>query len=78
MDAGAPAPHLAVEIKPLDLSDEEVADLVAFLGTLTGAPIPPRDAGAPHDSGAPHDAGAPHDSGVPHDAGGPSDAGLSQ
>ena len=36
MDAGAPAPHLAVQIKPLGLTDDEVADLVAFLETLTG------------------------------------------
>jgi cytochrome c peroxidase len=39
-DAGLSAPHLAVQIKPLDLSDDEVSDLVAFLGTLTGAPLP--------------------------------------
>jgi cytochrome c peroxidase len=63
MDAGAPAPHLAVEIKPLALSDEEVADLVAFLGTLTGAPVPAHDAGAPHDAGGAHDAGGPSDAG---------------
>ncbi len=41
-DAGA---HLAAEIKPLDLSADEVSDLVAFLGTLTGAPLS-RDASA--------------------------------
>jgi cytochrome c peroxidase len=29
----------AAELKPLDLTDDEVADLVAFLGTLTGAPL---------------------------------------
>ncbi len=64
MDAGAAAPHVAVEIKPLDLSDEEVADLVAFLGTLTGAPLPASVARAP-DAGvappAPADGGAPRD-----------------
>jgi cytochrome c peroxidase len=31
----------AAELKPLDLTDDEVADLVAFLETLTGAPLSP-------------------------------------
>jgi cytochrome c peroxidase len=47
-DGGASQPHLAAEIKPLDLSDDEVSDLVAFLGTLTGAPLS-RDASASPD-----------------------------
>ena len=59
MEAGAPSPHLAVQIKPLDLTDDEVADLVAVLETLSGAPLPaglaqPPDAGA---APAPVDAG---------------------
>ncbi len=58
MDAGAPAPHLAVQIKPLDLTNDEVADLVAFLGTLTGAPLPAAQSSPPPlpDGGAPMDA----------------------
>ncbi|HVV16672.1 MAG TPA: cytochrome c peroxidase [Polyangia bacterium] len=32
--------HLAVQIKPLDLTDDEVAALVAFLETLTSDPLP--------------------------------------
>ncbi|HEX3901969.1 MAG TPA: cytochrome c peroxidase [Polyangia bacterium] len=61
MDAGAPAPHLAIQIKPLDLTDEEVTDLVAFLGTLSAPALPPPDAGLPpprsDDGGAARDAG---------------------
>ncbi|HXJ20358.1 MAG TPA: cytochrome c peroxidase [Polyangia bacterium] len=34
--SAAADPGLAVQIKPLDLTDDEVADLVAFLETLTG------------------------------------------
>ena len=66
MEPGAPAPHLSVQIKPLDLTDDEVADLVAFLETLNDAPLPaslaqplpplPPDAGTPHDAGATRDA----------------------
>ncbi len=67
MAAGAPAPHLAVEIKPLDLSADEVTNLVAFLGTLTGAPLPASVALPP-----PSDAGVsplpPPDASVPRDA----------
>jgi cytochrome c peroxidase len=66
LEPGAAAPHLAAQIKPLDLTDEEVADLVAFLETLSGAPLPaslaqPPDAGAPApaaDAGAPRDGSA--------------------
>jgi cytochrome c peroxidase len=62
MDAGAPAPGKAIELKPLGLADDEVADLVEFLKTLTGAPLdpamtskpaqPPADAGSAPDGGA--------------------------
>ena len=66
MAAGAPAPHLAVQIKPLDLTDDEVADVVAFLETLSGPPLPaslaqPPDAGTappPPDAGGPRDGSA--------------------
>ena len=37
----------AAELKPLDLTDDEVADLVAFLETLTGAPLNPDLIAAP-------------------------------
>jgi hypothetical protein len=58
-DAGAPNPHAAVQIKPLALTDAEVADLVAFLETLTGAPLPSDRASAPRpDAGTPADAHA--------------------
>jgi len=77
MQAGAPAPHLAVQIKPLGLSDDEVADLVAFLGSLTGARLPTGQTSAP-----PPDAGLPPrpDAGSPPrpDAGVASDGGSSQ
>ena len=46
-DAGQSVPHLAAEIKPLDLTDEEMADLVAFLQTLTGEPTNPGVISAP-------------------------------
>jgi cytochrome c peroxidase len=59
----------AVQIKPLGLRDDELADLVEFLKTLTGARLdlgqvtkpdaaasPPPDAGGPPDGGAPADA----------------------
>jgi cytochrome c peroxidase len=46
-DAGAPclpadagAPGRAAQIKPLELTDDEMDDLVEFLKTLTGAPLP--------------------------------------
>ena len=58
MDAGTPAPQLAVQIKPLGLTDDEVADLVAFLETLTSPPLPagiaqPPDGGVPPALGCP-------------------------
>ena len=46
-DAGAADPHVAVQLKPLDLTDAEIADLVAFLETLTGAPLPSSQTTAP-------------------------------
>ncbi len=55
-DAGAGGPRVAVQIKPLDLTDDEVAVLVAFLETLTGAPLPAEQTMAP-----PADAGTPAD-----------------
>jgi cytochrome c peroxidase len=61
MDAGAPAPHLAVQIKPLDLTDDEVADLVAFLGTLTAPAMPHLDAGVPAPPPPPREAGVAMD-----------------
>ena len=80
-DAGA---HQAAEIKPLDLSDDEVSDLVAFLGTLTGAPLS-KDASANPDLPSASafqevgDAGGfvLNEGGVPPDGGAP-DAGASQ
>jgi cytochrome c peroxidase len=69
MAPGAPGPHLAVEIKPLELSADEADDLVAFLGTLTGAPLPADLTSAP----PPPDAGV-----APSDAGAVSDGGSSQ
>ena len=46
-DAGAPclpadagAPGRAAQVKPLALTDDEMDDLVEFLKTLTGAPLP--------------------------------------
>jgi cytochrome c peroxidase len=44
---GSPNPHLSKEIKPLHLSVQEKADLVAFLESLTGevqnaTPVPPK------------------------------------
>jgi hypothetical protein len=61
MDAGAPAPHLAVQLKPLGLTDDEVADLVAFLETLTAPPLSRTDAGVPPPPPPPREAGAPMD-----------------
>jgi cytochrome c peroxidase len=64
-------PAHAVQVKPLGLRDDEQADLVEFLKTLTGAPLdasktvkpPAADAGAPV---APSpDAGSLPDAGVP-------------
>jgi cytochrome c peroxidase len=54
----------AVQIKPLGLRDDELADLVEFLKTLTGEPLAPTlivrpDAGSPSDAGAPPDGGPP-------------------
>jgi cytochrome c peroxidase len=45
-DAGAVGTR-AVDIKPLALHPNEESALVAFLRTLTGAPLPPEVAGAP-------------------------------
>jgi cytochrome c peroxidase len=42
-----PAGHRELTLKPLNLSEAEVADLVAFLGTLTGDPLPPDVIGLP-------------------------------
>ncbi len=54
-------PHLAVQLKPLDLADDEVAALVAFLETLTSDPLPSALTAPPWD-----DAGLPaNDGGVP-------------
>jgi cytochrome c peroxidase len=44
---------LAPQLKPLLLSDGEVADLVAFLETLTGAPVAPELTVAPANVGLP-------------------------
>ena len=63
MAAGAPAPHLAVQLKPLGLTDDEVADLVAFLETLTAPPLSRTDAGVPPLPGPP-----PREAGVAMDA----------
>jgi len=62
-DAGAAGPHVAVQLKPLDLTDQEAADLVAFLETLTGAALPSEQTSAPPvDAGGPAvDASAPVD-----------------
>jgi cytochrome c peroxidase len=73
MDPGAPSPGRSVQIKPLDLTDSEMADLVEFLKTLTGASLDPAltTKPAPSDGGtAPVDAGAP-----PADAAGGADGG---
>ena len=61
-DAGpAGQPRLAVQLKPLDLTDAEVAALVAFLQTLTSDPLPAALTSPPWD-----DAGLPAgDGGVP-------------
>ena len=61
-DAGpADQPHLAVQLKPLDLTDDEVAALVAFLQTLTSDPLPATLTSPPWgDGGLPaNDAGVP-------------------
>ena len=69
----------AVQIKPLGLRDDEQADLVEFLKTLTGAPlalsqvIKPPSADAGTDAGLPADAGPPPDGSA---AGGSPDAGT--
>jgi hypothetical protein len=74
----------AAQLKPIGLTDAEVADLIAFLETLTGAP--PASAGgadaavAPPDAAAGGDASMPADAAVPDapvaDAGGPDAAGA--
>ena len=78
MEAGAPSPGRSVQIKPLLLTADEVADLVEFLKTLTGAPLdpaltskpaPPPDGGTPAEAGAP-EAGAP-EAGSTTDGGAP-------
>jgi cytochrome c peroxidase len=76
MEAGAPSPGRSVQIKPLLLSDQEMADLVEFLKTLTGAPLDPAltkapasDAGAPVDAGSTMDGPAPVDGGTSVDGG---------
>lgn len=74
-DGGISGAHVAVQIKPLDLSDAEVTDLVAFLETLTGAPLPSEQTTAPRpDAGAPHLDGGTPDAHAPADAHGPVDA----
>lgn len=81
-NAGGSVPHLAAEIKPLELSDDEVSDLVAFLGTLTGAPLPAKIATRPPlpDASALSEAGVvSNPGGIPPDGGAPNaDAGASQ
>jgi cytochrome c peroxidase len=57
-------PARAVQIKPLGLRDDELADLVEFLKTLTGAPLPASQVTKP----PPPDAGSPVDAGVATDA----------
>ena len=37
-EGGGPNPHLSPSVKPLGLTPDEKADLVAFLEALTGAP----------------------------------------
>ncbi len=61
MDAGVRSPGRAVQLKPLGLTTEEAADLVEFLNSLTGAPLPPELVKIPP---------APSDGGVAPDAGG--------
>jgi cytochrome c peroxidase len=57
-DAGAPQAHVAVQIKPLDLTDDEVAALVAFLETLTSDPLPSELTSMPPTDGGARDAHA--------------------
>jgi hypothetical protein len=57
-------PERAVQIKPLALTEGEVSDLVEFLKTLTGAPLP-KDQVLRPDGGTP----APSDAGPTPDAG---------
>jgi len=64
------APARAVQLKPLGLRDEEMADLVEFLKTLTGAPLPEAQITKPPVA----DAGTTPDAGTTSDAG-PTDAG---
>ena len=37
---GAAPEHLSVRLAPLGLADDEVADLVAFMRSLDGEPLP--------------------------------------
>jgi cytochrome c peroxidase len=39
-ESGERIGYPAAQIKPLELSAHEISDLVAFLETLTGAPLP--------------------------------------
>ena len=62
-------PARAVQVKPLGLREDEQADLVEFLKTLTGAPLDPSKIVKPPvaDAGTslpPPDAGSPPDAGV--------------
>jgi cytochrome c peroxidase len=78
-DAGQP--QLAVQLKPLDLTDDEVAALVAFLQTLTSDPLPATLTSPPWgDGGLPAgDGGVPVPSSIPlGDCNKPTDAGLGQ
>jgi cytochrome c peroxidase len=77
MEAGAPSPGRSVQIKPLLLTDDEVADLVEFLKTLTGAPLDPALTSKPvtSDGGTAAEAGATMDGPAPVDGGAPADGG---
>ncbi|MFL5305703.1 MAG: cytochrome-c peroxidase [Polyangia bacterium] len=74
-------PHLAVQLKPLDLTGDEVAALVAFLQTLTSDPLPATLASPPWgDGGLPaNDASVPAAATTPlGECNKPTDAGAGQ
>jgi cytochrome c peroxidase len=78
-DAGAPQAHVAVQIKPLDLTDDEAAAIVAFLETLTSDPLPSALTTMPSTDGGSMDAHAsPMDAHAPMDANAPSDGSPGQ
>ena len=76
MEPGLASPGRAVQIKPLGLDDDEVADLVEFLKTLTGVPLEATKTSKPPTT--PTDAGASTDTGTPPDTDAAVDAGSSQ